>query len=44
MTALSANVRPGNSTGELDPRQVQGYVLEIIISATVPLIDEHHFK
>jgi hypothetical protein len=29
---------------ELDPRRVQAYVSEIIFSAAVPLIDEHHFK
>jgi hypothetical protein len=29
---------------ERDPRLVLGYVLEIIFSTAVPLIDEHHFK
>jgi hypothetical protein len=29
---------------ELDTRQVQGYILKIIFSTAVPLIDEHHFK
>jgi hypothetical protein len=29
---------------ELDPRRVQGFILEIIFSAAVPFIDEHHFK
>jgi hypothetical protein len=42
MTALSAVRTCGRR--ELDSRRVQGYVLEIIISAAVPLIDEHHFK
>jgi hypothetical protein len=39
MTASSAGTCGGNSTGELDLRRVQGYVLEIIISAAVPLIE-----